>query len=172
LLPTATLLKRALRARILLECPQQKPTLCESDALHRDDRLNNFAVAVGIGVAGVLLIDSVGAWASRVLGFRYTILLYPQIAVWAAAGSLAAFGVANIVRAMSLAVAAGAVVGLVDATIGWWISAKIGPGRPRLPDGTEPSQAQIAQMASGAVMFAILTAAVGGALSLVLSAIA
>ncbi len=155
-----------------MEWLQQKHTLCESDTLHRDDRLNNFAVAVGIGVAGVLFIDSVGAWASRVFGFRYTILLYPQIAVWAASGSLAAFGVASVVRAMGLAVAAGAVVGLVDVTIGWWISAKIGPGRPRLADGTEPSRAQIAQMATGAGIFAILTAGFGGALSLILSAIA
>ncbi len=155
-----------------MEWLQQKHTLCESDTLHRDDRLNSFAVAVGIGVAGVLLIDSVGAWASRVLRFRYTILLYPQIAVWAAAGSLAAFGVASSVRAMLLAVAAGAVVGLVDATVGWWISAKIGPGRPRLPDGSEPTHGQIAQIASGVVIFAILTAAFGGALSMVLSAIA
>ena len=70
--------------------------------------MNGIQFALAIGLAGVRFIDSIGAWASRLSKFRYSILFYPQIAVWASTGALVAIDADSHFRAVSLAVAAGA----------------------------------------------------------------
>lgn len=78
-----------------------------------------------LGVAAVLLIATLGAAAARILGFQYWLLSAVSLVVYAAAGFAATRAGAGIGRATMLGVA----IGLVDVTLGWALSAAIGPGR-------------------------------------------
>jgi len=80
-----------------------------------------------MGVAAVLLYDVVGSIASLSLGFNYQ---------WFVFGSLVIYGVVGyFVGKKKNAVfgfLAGALTGLVDSTLGWYISWTIGPGKPEI----------------------------------------
>jgi hypothetical protein len=78
------------------------------------------------GAAAVLALDTVGALASRGLGFDYARLTPISILLYAVAGAYV--GAADRV---SRATAVGAILGAIDATIGWAIAWVIGPGRPQ-----------------------------------------
>jgi hypothetical protein len=81
-----------------------------------------------IGAAAVLVFDLVASLASRSLGFDYarasvgSYILYFGIGFFAARGATSA--------PITNAAVAAAIVGLVDASLGWAISRRIGPGRP------------------------------------------
>jgi len=80
-------------------------------------------VVIG-GSLGILLFDTLGSLASKRFGFAYTSLTIGSMLIYAATGYFAG-------RTAPLATAALAaiLVGVVEATLGWAISWKIGPGR-------------------------------------------
>lgn len=73
--------------------------------------------------AAVLLYDGLMALASRQLGFDYGSGVLGSLLIYAAAGF---FG-ARAHKANRAGVLAGAFTGLVDSTLGWLLSAAIGP---------------------------------------------
>ena len=80
-----------------------------------------------IGVAAVILYDVVGSLASLSLGFNYQWLVFGSLVIYSVVGYFsgkrknAAFGFL-----------AGALMGLVDSTLGWYISWIIGPGKSEI----------------------------------------
>ena len=80
------------------------------------------------GAILVLGFDTVGASASRLLGFPYAVLWIGSFIVY-----LAVTGRAAVRSGLLAAIAVGALLGLVDSTLGWAISWAIGPGRPTEP---------------------------------------
>ena len=81
------------------------------------------------GAGAVLAYDTLGSFASKRMGFAYRRLAKGSYVIYAVVGFCAA-----LVGAFWSGVQSAAVVGLVDATAGWFISWQIGPGR--LPEGT------------------------------------
>jgi hypothetical protein len=77
------------------------------------------------GTAGIVGFDVLASLASRTFDFPY---------VNATLGSLLIYGVVGFaigrVAPMRYAMAGVVAVGIVEATIGWWLSWIIGPGRP------------------------------------------
>jgi hypothetical protein len=79
------------------------------------------------GSAVVLALALVGSIASRALGFDYDSLAPISLLMYAVVGAYV--GVADTVARATLA---GAIVGVVDATLGWAVAFAIGPGRPQV----------------------------------------
>lgn len=79
-----------------------------------------------LSAASVLIFDAVAATASRVFGFPYAIAVLGSYLIYLGAGY---FG-ARSGRGIGVGVLTAAAAGLADATLGWLISAAIGPGRP------------------------------------------
>jgi hypothetical protein len=77
------------------------------------------------GVVAVLLIATVGAWAARAFDFQYWTLSLLSLAIYFAVGAAAVRAGGSVGRATRL----GTTIGLVDVTLGWALSAAIGPGR-------------------------------------------
>jgi hypothetical protein len=77
-----------------------------------------------VGCAAVLAFDAVASLASVALGFPYWYAGIGSLIIYLLVGAAA-------VRHVSIRLSAltGALVGLVDATIGWAISWLLGPGR-------------------------------------------
>jgi predicted Zn-dependent protease len=85
------------------------------------------------GALLVLLFDTVGATASRLIGFPYATLTIGSFIIYLALTHRAARQAGVLT-----AIAVGAVLGLVDSTLGWAISWAIGPGRPTEPMSAAP----------------------------------
>jgi hypothetical protein len=105
--------------------------------------------AVLFGGVAVIVFDALGAAGSRALGFDYSLLVVGSILIYGWVG-------AQVVRrggSQSNALAAGLLVGLVDAIIGWIISWRIGPGRPG------PNDPQGLPFIVGGVVTALIIAA-------------
>ena len=113
--------------------------------------MSRFSRGVLYGVVAVLVLDTLGSFASRALGFNYGSLSVVSALIYLAVGAYGGIGAPG-----SRAAAAAAVVGIVEATIGWAISWAIGPGKPE-PD--EPSTA--ASIAIAVVLVTLLAAGVG-----------
>ena len=73
----------------------------------------------------MLTIDSVGAMASKRFSFPYTRLAVLSYAAYATTGAISAE-----TGSLMASLIDGGVVGLVDSTVGWWLSWRIGPGAP------------------------------------------
>jgi len=86
--------------------------------------VNAIGVTVLLGAVAVVVYDTVGSFGSRRFGFAYSRLaagsFLIHLLVGLAAARTGSFGAAVI---------AGAIVALVEATIGWAISWFVGPGR-------------------------------------------
>ncbi len=89
--------------------------------------MSNFTLITLAGAIAVIAVSSLGALAARELGFDYSWLIPFSVAIYAVVG----FAVSRYVR-LIYAPVAGAVVGLIDTTIGWYISWIIGPGNPQV----------------------------------------
>lgn len=76
------------------------------------------------GVVWVIAFDAIGAYLARRIGFRYANLAVVQFAAYVAAGYVAGLHADPLAAGV-----VGAVMGLVESTIGWAISWQIGPGR-------------------------------------------
>jgi hypothetical protein len=107
------------------------------------------------GAAAVLALAVVGSFASRTLGFSYALLTPISIAIYAAAGAYV-----GRQEHVSRAAIAGALVGVVDATLGWAIAWAIGPGRPEVGERITPLG--LLNTALFVALLAAAFAAVGG----------
>jgi hypothetical protein len=94
------------------------------------------AAIITIGCFAALVFDLLGATASRWLGFQYSRLAPGSYALYTATSVVAAH-----VGPFWIGIVAGATVAFVEATIGWAISWRIGPGRP--PASTSLSRTRI-----------------------------
>ncbi|SRR5258707_10342379 len=110
-----------------------------------------------VGAIAVLVLDTIGSFASRRFGFNYGSLRVISWVLRIGTGFFAArYG------SISLSVLVGGIVAFIDATLGWYISWIIGPGRPKrkIP----------AKLIGGIVLWVTLTGAalsfVGGLLAL------
>lgn len=110
--------------------------------------MNAWRRIVLIGVTAILIYDIAASFAAASLGFPYYQALYGSWLIYAGIGYVAGRATNSIRRAAS----ATAIVGGAEATIGWWLSWMIGPGRPA--SGT-PSFGAILQ----AVWLVVLVAA-------------
>ncbi len=110
---------------------------------------------LALGAVVVLAFDTVGATASRLLGFRYSILTIGTYIIY----GTACFRIGQRAGILQ-AVLGGAMLGLLDATLGWRISWAIGPSR--LPGGA-PSPAQLVNAILSVVVLGALLGLVGGA---------
>ena len=89
----------------------------------------SFWRAVAIGSACVLALDTFGSMAARGGKIRY-ISLRPVSLLWGLTGALGAASVhLSFANRVLVGAAAAGMVGLVDVTVGWWISWELGPGR-------------------------------------------
>ena len=80
-----------------------------------------------LGVVGILTFDVVASFASRVFAFPYVRATVGSYLIYFAIGFCAAR--ASTVAPLRTAAIAAAVAGLAEASLGWWLSALIGPGR-------------------------------------------
>jgi len=85
-------------------------------------------VAVG-GCIAILVIDTGGSLVSRSTGMNYGYFAILSFAIYAGVGILAAH-----LHSSAAAAVAGFLVSALDATVGWWISWQIGPGRVNVVD--------------------------------------
>lgn len=109
-----------------------------------------------IGAISVLAFDTLLSLASTALGFSYANGSFGSWLIYGAVGFFAARATGQIRHSA----AAAALVGATDASLGWWISSLLGPGK--LP-GTVPESTTIPVIIF-AVCFAVITATVIGSL--------
>jgi hypothetical protein len=89
-----------------------------------------FPLGVLGGVIAVLSLDTVGSFASQRWTFPYTRLAPISCLLWATAAAIASrAGHPDLIKSIGLGALAGFIVGLVDSTLGWWISSQLGAGR-------------------------------------------
>jgi hypothetical protein len=110
-------------------------------------------VTIVFGSVAVLLFDAIGSLVSKHFRFPYARLAPGSYVIWTAVGAFAAFSALDTLLAR--AAVAGWVVGLVDATLGWWISWQIGPGRP-------PAQLTRSGVATISILVSVRAAVFGG----------
>jgi len=84
----------------------------------------------GGGCVVVAIVDTCGSLLSLALKIPYGWFAIVSLMIYCALGVLAARR-----GSIASAAAAGAIVSVFDATVGWWISWRIGPGRADGPDG-------------------------------------
>lgn len=94
----------------------------------RQPDVNHLAKIILVAVLVVLAYDTLGALASRALGFPYETLVFGSYVIYGCAGFFA-----GRARGLVKGAIAGGLVGLIDATLGWAISWHLGPGHP--PEG-------------------------------------
>ncbi len=82
------------------------------------------ALVVLIGAITVILFDTVASLASRNFQLNYGLFSVGSFLIYACVGFFGAkYG------SLTLATVAAALIGLIDSTLGWYISWVIGPGR-------------------------------------------
>jgi hypothetical protein len=92
--------------------------------------MNFFIQGVIGGIIAVLALDTIGSILSKQMNFRYASLSPISFMLWGLAGAAASrAGPADGVATALVGGLAGLVVGLVDSTLGWWISWQLGAGR-------------------------------------------
>jgi hypothetical protein len=92
-------------------------------------RIPLVAIMVAAAVA-VVLFDSLAASVSVITGINYEFFFVGSVLIYALAGAVTyRFAGGSLGSAALVALA----VGIADATLGWWVSWSIGPGRPTFP---------------------------------------
>jgi hypothetical protein len=115
---------------------------------------------IGLGAVAVLVFDTVASFASIALRFPYAYAWIGSCLIYATVGYVV-FRRWNLVRAIGAAM----LIGLVDATLGWFVSWQIGPGA--LPAG-QISTSILAITLVFVVIYAALCAGIGSAVARVL----
>ena len=88
---------------------------------------------IAAGALSVILFDVVGSFASLRFGFNYEILSVGSFIIYGIIG----YAVMSASGRLSRSILAAVAVGAVDATLGWFLSWKIGPGElPKAPLAT------------------------------------
>ena len=82
-----------------------------------------FRVAL-VGMGAVIVFDAIASLASLRIGFNYEYSAYGSMLLYGAFGYWA-----GRVRTIPFAAIVGALMGLVDASLGWAVSWILGPGR-------------------------------------------
>ncbi len=122
--------------------------------------MTSLTALIAICVAAVVLFDAVASFASKYLGVPY---------VAASLGSFLIYGItgyfAGRLASPAHAAMAGAIVGLSESTIGWYVSWMIGPGRPTNSVVGQP------QIAKAIVQVTFLGAVLAGATATVASTV-
>ncbi|HET6577638.1 MAG TPA: hypothetical protein VFG66_04910 [Gemmatimonadales bacterium] len=114
--------------------------------------MNQIGTAVVVGASTVLLYDLVASLISRRFGIPYGRFSPGSFAVYAVTGSAAVQP-----GGLASAALAGLVVALIEATIGWALSWRLGPGRP-------PPERRNASSISTAIAVVTMTGAIVGAI--------
>src|SRR6266567_2383546 len=95
------------------------------------DLMGSFPSGVLFGIVAVLTLDTIGAYLSQRLRFPYSRLSPISFCFWATSAAIASWSaISDPAKSMGLGWLSGFVVGLVDSTVGWWISWQLGAGRP------------------------------------------
>ena len=89
--------------------------------------MKHFFLIILIGAFAVLVFDTIGSLASRNFGFPYYWLTVGSFLIYAGVGLAA-----SKYNGLMYAPLAAGIVGLIDSTLGWYISWVIGPGRPEI----------------------------------------
>ncbi len=84
-----------------------------------------FVASLAAGVAAVLLFETLGALAAKRFGFRYGNLTVPMWLLYLLLGLFVQIALLDVRRTVAVA----AVAAVVEATAGWAIAVRIGPGR-------------------------------------------
>ena len=113
--------------------------------------MSRLARGILYGGIAVLALDTLGSLASRSLGFNYGSLSVISTLIYLGVGGYVGLG-----APVSRAATAAAIVGFIEATIGWAISWAMGPGRPQ---PGEPSS--VAAIVGAALFVTLMAAAVG-----------
>ena len=108
---------------------------------------------VSVGIGSIIAFDVLASLASRSFGFSYGLAAPGSWIIYAAVG----FAVGRVAP-VPYAAAAVALVALAEATIGWWLSWIIGPGRP---SAGNPNTAQILI----AIVTVVITGGIIGAIA-------
>lgn len=85
--------------------------------------MKTFCKIIAAGVFAVLAFDTVASYASLYFGFPYTDAVIGSAVIYCAVGYVC-FRCYALIKVVTAAL----MVGLVDATLGWYISWVIGPG--------------------------------------------
>ena len=120
--------------------------------------LDPVLLATVIGACGAVALDTVGALAARRLGFRYALLVPGSFLIYGVVG----YAAGRYARSDLAGAVAGSLVGLVDATLGWWVAWRIGPGRPL---DTDSSPAKLIRAGGTTVFVATLLGVAGAAIA-------
>jgi hypothetical protein len=92
--------------------------------------MGTFPSGVLFGIVAVLALDAIGASLSQRLRFPYSRLSPISLCLWATSAAIASWGaISDPAKSLGLGWLSGFVVGLVDSTVGWWISWQLGAGR-------------------------------------------
>ena len=112
----------------------------------------NVLLIVAAGALSVILLDMVGSFASLRFGFNYGILSVGSFIIYGVIG----YAVMSASGRLRESIAAAVAVGAVDATLGWFLSWKIGPG--------EIPNAPLATIVVTALVVAVVIAGAAGAI--------
>jgi hypothetical protein len=114
--------------------------------------MNPVARVALLSAATVLIFDVVVATGSRIFGFPYTSVVAGSYLIYFGAGF---FG-ARAGRGVGAGVLTAAAAGLADSTLGWLLSAVIGPGGPPAALAASPGA-----IAAVVVLVPVLASAIG-----------
>jgi hypothetical protein len=109
---------------------------------------------VAYGVVAIVAFDTIASLASRSFGFPYVYATAGSWIIYAAVG----FAIGRLAP-ISYAAIGVATVGFAEATVGWWFSWIIGPGRTK--SGTLSTTQFVTALLSVIVMGAIIGAISG-----------
>lgn len=87
-----------------------------------------------VGAATILAFATIGSLAARRFGSAYSKLVLGSFAIYLVVGFSA-----TCAGALMPSMLAGAMTGLVESTLGWAISWRIGPGRPAVDNVAPPN---------------------------------
>lgn len=76
-------------------------------------------------IVAVVVYDALAAMMTLKFGYDYASFSYGSLLIYLAFGFIA-----GRIAAWSFGALVGAVTGLTDSTLGWWVSWMIGPGKP------------------------------------------
>ena len=122
--------------------------------------MNQFLKIVGAGMAAILVFDIAASFASKGLGFPYSYASFGSMLIYASVGYFS-----FLHFRLSSAIGAAVLVGLVDATLGWFISWQIGPGA--LP-AEQASTIVIVTTIVFVIIFAAVCTVIGSAVARIL----
>jgi hypothetical protein len=84
-----------------------------------------FVASLAAGIAAVLLFETLGSLAAKRFGFRYGNLAVPMWLLYLLLGLFVQVALLDVRRTVTVA----AIAAVVEATVGWAIAVRIGPGR-------------------------------------------